>query len=104
MRDESHEVLTTSNGTEALTLLDSVVDIGLVVLDLIIPGISGWEVLAELRRHRASVAVIIVSALPPSGALEVAAYLQKPFPLDALLRAISRTSVAWEDAKHVHKR
>lgn len=64
--------------------------IDLVLLDLTMPGISGYDVLAELRRQQLSVPVIIISADIQKQAKErVAAlgaigFIEKPVSLTAL--------------------
>lgn len=69
----------------------------LILLDINLPGHSGWDVLRHLRNHGKSVPVVVVSAVRVSrerlDEFKPLAYLPKPFPLDALLRI-----VAGEDA------
>ena len=43
----------------------------LIILDLLMPGMSGQEVLAELKRRKIKTPVIIVSASGASGDLEI---------------------------------
>src|SRR4030088_3225334 len=60
---EGYRVTTAANGTEALrSAREERPD--LVVLDLMLPGLSGYDILAELRRHEETrdVAVIILTA------------------------------------------
>lgn len=65
-----------------------------VLLDLILPGESGFEILRHLKHVDASVPVVIVSAIRLGDALRLAerlgadAYVVKPFEPDELLRAI----------------
>ena len=70
-----------------------------VVLDLLLPEMNGKQVLAELRRQRAVVPVLVLSALDDVGdrvrALDEGAddYLVKPFSFDELvarIRALGR--------------
>jgi DNA-binding response OmpR family regulator len=68
----------------------------LMLLDINLPDHSGWDVLRELRRLGIDVPTIVVSAVRVSqGRLDEfhpMAYLPKPFPLEALLRLLFRTS------------
>ena len=66
-----------------------------MLLDIDLPDGSGWEVLRDLRAAGgADVAVIAMSALRPNSRLcaelGVAAALEKPFPMEALLRLVAR--------------
>src|SRR5438128_959961 len=71
----------------------------LVLLDLMLPGLSGWEVARRLRQdpRTASVPIIAVSALARSQEREAAlhagcdAYLAKPFTPDELARLVAIT-------------
>lgn len=69
----------------------------LVVLDIMMPGISGWEVLEQLRGNEATreTPVLITSAmhdrvgrrlLPPGGPIQ---FYPKPFDFDSLLGMIA---------------
>ena len=66
----------------------------LVVLDLLLPGIGGLDVLRELHRERPSLPVLVLSArsdLPTKlrgFELGAADYLPKPFSLDELLARV----------------
>jgi len=72
----------------------------LIVLDLMLPGHSGWEFLRERQRdpHLASIPVLVVSAAPHARLVEAKqlgadAFLSKPVDLDvlsALLRSFAR--------------
>jgi DNA-binding response OmpR family regulator len=66
-----------------------------VLLDIDLPDGSGWEVLRALRAggHQ-DVGVVVMSALPPNPRLieefGCVAGLEKPFPMDTLLRLVSQ--------------
>ena len=66
----------------------------LVVLDLLMPGMSGEDTLVELRRVRADVRVLIISGYNEGGILNrhagggPLAYLAKPFTRDDLGTAV----------------
>jgi signal transduction histidine kinase/ActR/RegA family two-component response regulator len=71
----------------------------LILLDLMLPNVSGWEVARRLREHpqTRAVPIIAVSALARTQEREAAihagcdAYLTKPFTPDELTRLISAT-------------
>lgn len=59
-----HEVLQADNGQAALEVVEQQEDLDLVLLDLNMPGVSGHDVLDEIRRYRNSIdlPVIMVTA------------------------------------------
>lgn len=67
----------------------------LVLLDLEMPRLGGLDALAEIRRVEQGLGVVLVSGNPPAGVHDVvgrdrrAAFLAKPFGLQALLRAVA---------------
>jgi len=66
-----------------------------VILDILLPGIDGWEVLAQLKAdpRTAPIPVIVVSMLDERGrgcALGAAEYLVKPVDKEQLLAAVYR--------------
>jgi two-component system KDP operon response regulator KdpE len=87
-----YEVLTAGTGLEALEKLQSH-EPDLLVLDLVMPGIDGFETLKQIRAI-SSIPVIILSARETSidkiKGLEMGAddYLTKPFSPDELLARI----------------
>ena len=82
-----------STGAEAIARLREE-SYDLVLLDLILPMTSGYEVLAFLERHRPELLprVIVVTALQRAfrEALPVAAVVRKPFDIVDLDRLIER--------------
>ncbi len=66
-----------------------------ILLDLQMPLMNGFEVLEQLRGdpNLANVKVVMLSAnasdAPRLGTLQPDAYLEKPFQMDALLRAVA---------------
>jgi signal transduction histidine kinase/ActR/RegA family two-component response regulator len=74
---------------------------GLILLDLMLPGVSGWEVARRLRQNpeTRAVPIIAVSALARAQEREAAlhagcdAYVSKPFTPDELGRVIAATLV-----------
>jgi CheY-like chemotaxis protein len=94
---EGFSVVQADNGRSALDLLEAGLAPSLVLLDLMMPVMNGLQLLARLRASQmfASLAVIIVSAWPPSG-LDLPGptqgFVKKPVDLDVLLAAIARTA------------
>lgn len=68
----------------------------LVVLDVKMPGMSGWDVLAELKRRDPRLPVILTSGYtqedsqPPASAAVPDAYLPKPYDLAELMAQVHR--------------
>jgi signal transduction histidine kinase/CheY-like chemotaxis protein/CHASE3 domain sensor protein len=82
-----------ANGPEALALLRDDADIGILLTDLGLPGMSGLQLVGEARKLRSDIRVVVASgyseAALPEGAIPNASYLQKPFTLDQLREALS---------------
>ena len=71
LRREGFEVAMASSGEEALSVLDSDDNIDLVILDIMLPGISGIDTLRSLRISNPSLPVIIITAFSSiDGAIE----------------------------------
>jgi signal transduction histidine kinase/DNA-binding response OmpR family regulator len=75
-----------------------------VVLDILLPGMDGWEVLAQLKADpgTAAIPVVVVSMLDERSrgfALGAAEYLVKPVGKDQLLAALYRAA-AMPEQKH----
>lgn len=65
MLEADYEILEAENGEQALEILkEQGESIDLVLLDFIMPGINGFEVLKEMNRHwwKADIPVIMISA------------------------------------------
>lgn len=63
-RQEGVSVLQASDGQQAVELIDSHEEINIILLDLMLPKVSGYDVLVHVRqKHGRSFPVIIVSAL-----------------------------------------
>jgi DNA-binding response OmpR family regulator len=92
---ERHDVVIVDNGEEALTRLDAEpAGYDLVILDVMLPGIDGFGVVAALRSQRRFVPVLMLTARGRSedvlrgfdaGADD---YLPKPFELPILLSRV----------------
>jgi two-component system, OmpR family, KDP operon response regulator KdpE len=89
------DTVVSTDGSRALRLLETELP-DIVLLDLMLPGIDGFE-LCRLIRERSSVAIIVVSARGGErdkvSALNVGAddYMTKPFSIEELLARINAT-------------
>lgn len=76
-----------ASGEEALALFDRR-RYGMVLTDLLMPGMSGWDVLAALRQRDAHIPVVIVTGSPvvgdPRASQPGVAVLKKPVDVTAL--------------------
>ena len=84
------------DGEEALDKLKENNDIDVVLLDLNLPGISGFDVLKNIRKTDTSLSVIVQTAYVLSGE-EAACYelgandfITKPIMLDQLLSSLQK--------------
>jgi two-component system, OmpR family, response regulator len=90
---EGYTVVSSDSGTEGLALATAGTW-DLVVLDLLLPGLSGLQVLRELHRERPRLPVVILSARSDVQTklrgfeLGATDYVAKPFSLDELLARV----------------
>jgi CheY-like chemotaxis protein len=89
LAEEGYQVLDAANGEEALQKARAFHP-DVVLLDLMMPGMNGWEFRAQQKGdpELAQIPVIVLSALGRVQGLDAAGYLQKPFELDDLLTAV----------------
>ncbi|SDE14438.1 DNA-binding response regulator, OmpR family, contains REC and winged-helix (wHTH) domain [Paenibacillus sp. UNCCL117] len=92
LQAEGFTVLEAENGKEALALLESE-SVALVVLDIMMPHMDGWELCREIRRYYADLPLLMVTARSQSSdkvkgfQLGTDDYLVKPFdPMELVMR------------------
>ena len=92
---QGYDVLSAENGADALTMFKQRSgELSLVILDLVMPIMSGEEVLPHLFDVNPNVRVIVSSGQDPSEGMRklhdprVAGYLQKPYRADVLARKV----------------
>ena len=94
LAEEGYAVRGASNGSEALEIATSGPAPRLILLDLMMPVMNGWQFRSEqLKEPRlAAVPVLVISADPDlqqkAAKLGVAGLLKKPISLDDLLSAV----------------
>ncbi|HJZ46069.1 MAG TPA: response regulator [Roseiflexaceae bacterium] len=90
---EGYQVVTTGEGTVALARA-KVDPPALILLDLMMPGMSGWQVIDALQAspQTRAIPVVLISARRdlPTAALDLGAvtFLTKPFDIDELLEIV----------------
>lgn len=92
-----YEVMAAGSGAEAVDIFRLYQkEIKLVVSDLSMPGMNGWDTLAALRKIRPDIPVILASGYDEAGAMGSGdgsvtpnAFLHKPFLLDELKKALT---------------
>ncbi len=91
-----YRVVSAGDGSEALDYLHGAERPSLILLDLMMPGVDGWEFRERQRRSPAlaAIPVVILSAAGDvprhAAALGAAGYLQKPVEFEKLLETIRR--------------
>jgi CheY-like chemotaxis protein len=97
LRRKGFSILETGDGATGIDLFQAhATEIDLVLLDLTLPGMSGGEVLGELRKMRPSIKVVLSTAYGRDRALadvsepESVYYLRKPYRIDELTALLRR--------------
>jgi len=92
----NHPVLTATNGAEGLAALDRLEPPALILLDLMMPVMSGFAFLEELARRtdRKGDKVLLITANETAERLAqlpgVVGYVRKPFDLDEVLALVEK--------------
>ena len=86
---EGYAVQSVSNGREALDLLSQSRPPSLIILDLFMPVMDGWQFLAEMKSDArlTKTPVVVVSAIDTQ--IDADAVFQKPINLESLLRTVT---------------
>ena len=109
LKPEGYLPVCVGEGKEALALIKES-DFDLVLLDLMLPGLSGLEVCQAIRMRRIEMPIIMLTALDTAEdvvrGLRMGAddYITKPFDLDELLarmQAVTRRSARSVEQTHV---
>ena len=93
LEDEGYAVITAANGVEALDRIKESAP-GLVLLDLQMPEMDGWQVQGRLRQIMPELPVVFMTAGYRARAEAerhaAAGYIAKPFDMDHLLDVVGR--------------
>ena len=96
LSDAGFSVHAAENGDEALDLLDAGARPNVIVLDLMMPKVTGWDILRHLQTDvdLRQIPVVVMTALDPETARVIGAdlVLQKPIAPGELIDAVTRLS------------
>jgi len=91
-----YEVVPAYSGEECLQKIDKE-QVDLVLLDIMMPGMSGWDVFNRIKKEKAEVKVAFMSVLEISDKRKevllqegLSDYIMKPFEKDALLDKVDK--------------
>lgn len=98
LKDISNKMLVATNGIEAVELCYNNTDLDLILMDLQLPGISGYDAVKQIKEFNSEVKIIAQTAYALEGdrekALEVGCddYIAKPIKVSDLLSKIFKLS------------
>ena len=90
---EGYNAITASNGKEAIEMLATIPRPCLILLDLMMPVMDGWQFLEAQREDiiLATIPVVIVSAAGEKAkSAGASAFIKKPVELDCLLSLVKQ--------------
>jgi CheY-like chemotaxis protein len=90
---EGYSVFSAYNGQEALQQLANIPKPCLILLDLMMPVMTGWEFLQSQKQDviMATIPVIVVSAMVDSDRpKDAAGFIKKPIDLDRLIATVEK--------------
>lgn len=91
LEHSGYEAAAVHNGIQALKYLTAGRLPDLIILDLFMPHMNGWDLMQELKRSikLAKIPVIVVSAFAYNAGILADAVLSKPLDMDAMLRIMT---------------
>jgi len=106
LRKAGHEVIEAVRGEEALLKAQSGARLDLVLTDVVMPGMSGPEMVARLRRMRPEIAVLYMSGydrelIRQTPLDDASGFLPKPFTPKTLLNRVAEVLRAGERRRNV---
>ena len=93
LEQANYEVLTVNDGKEAIDILNRHNDIDLVILDIMMPGLNGWQTCQKIRES-SGIPIIMLTALgdvtSEVNGIEKGAddYIAKPFSQEILVARV----------------
>jgi CheY-like chemotaxis protein len=85
-----YAVVTAEDGQDALNKISGIENLCLVILDLLMPVMNGWDFVDKLRQRAelASVPIVVHSSAPGPMPPGVTRVLQKPMLFDRLMSVV----------------
>ena len=93
LRAEGYETVPAVDGQEALGHLEAGLEPCLILLDLMMPRMNGWQFMEQQRVRESNAPIVVVSAYGTGDEVRsagVAAYMRKPVDVEQLLGLIAR--------------
>lgn len=96
LAEHNLNIIRSVNGMDAVKICQTNPEICLVLMDIKIPGISGYEATSQIKKSRPNLPIIALTAYAQEGAREEAMasgcdeYMAKPFKREELMSIISK--------------
>jgi signal transduction histidine kinase/CheY-like chemotaxis protein len=96
LETNGYSVIKVSSGKEVLTVLTEEIKVDLAIIDYNMPGLTGLETIAEIRKRNLQIPIILSSgSLWVDEEVDLSAYkidgqLQKPYEFEAMLETIKK--------------
>ena len=94
---EGYHVVTAGDGKQGLEILRTLATPCLILLDLMLPIMNGWEFLDEIKKNTgnmlAAIPIVITSAAgdaAKAAAERTQGYIKKPIDLDLLIATVTK--------------
>src|SRR5207237_6283463 len=96
LREEGYQVTQFSSAREALDYLKGGAGADVILLDLFMPDLDGWDFRAEQKNDPRTAGIPVISLSAAGDLVDVACSLRKPVSVDEIVRAIEGvTTPAW---------
>jgi CheY-like chemotaxis protein len=93
LQAEGYDAVPAADGVDALGHLQAGLEPCLILLDLMMPRMSGWQFIEHQDVRASRAPIVVVSAYGTADEMRsagVAAYMRKPVDIDALLELVAQ--------------
>jgi CheY-like chemotaxis protein len=91
LMDQGYEIFTAANGRQGFELLARNPKIDLILLDLMMPVMNGWQFISAIAKNKLlrGIPIVVVSAFSDQAkVLGVRDVIQKPFEMSTMLETV----------------